>query len=136
MFKPTRSYCAKVCIYPCCPTAFCACKPSNVILTVIRVDETHVTLAPAAEMKGGIDAGPKRCRLNAFGASFTIELVDKGDQHKRFAGTTVYTSDEIEMDTSDAEDDDTPLSVLAMCIREAKENAHHRQYSRRSSSVA
>ena len=134
MFKPTRSYCAKVCIYPCCPTAFCACKPSDVVLTVIRVDETHVTLAPAAEMQGGMDAGPKRCQLDPFGASFTIKLVDNGDQHKRFAETTVYASDEIAMDASDSEDDDTPLSVLARRIKEAK--AHHRQYSRRSSSVA
>lgn len=119
MFKPTRSYCAKVCIYPCCPTAFCACKPSEVILTVIRVNEKHITLAPAPQMKGGIEAGPMRCRLDPGGASFTIDLVDKGDQHNRFAETVVCASDEIAMDEADSEDDDTPLPVLAKRIREA-----------------
>ena len=115
MFKPSASYRARVCIYPCCPTAFCACKPHTVVLTVIRVDGKHVLVAPAPQMQGGMRAGPKRCRLDHDGASFTIQLRDDGDQHKRFAATVVCASDEIAAEESDSEDD-TPLSVLARRI--------------------
>lgn len=116
MFKASASYCARVCIYPCCPTAFCACKPHEVILTVIWVDTKHILLAPAPEMEGGMRAGPKRCRLDRNGASFTISLRDGGDQHKRFAETMVYASDEIAAAESDPEDD-TPLAFLAIAKR-------------------
>ena len=72
-------------------------------------------MAPAPQMLGGMRAGPKRCRLDNDGASFTIHLRDDGDQHKRFAATVVCASDEIAAEESDSEDD-TPLSVLAMRI--------------------
>lgn len=74
-------------------------------------------------MEGGMRAGPKRCRLDHNGASFTIRLMDAGDQHKRYAETVVSASDEIATEESDPEDD-TPLAVLAMRIaKHSKDSA-------------
>lgn len=108
MFKANTRYNVKVCIYPCCPTAFCACKPAELTLTVLRKTRHHVIVAPVPEMK---TTRPKRCKLRGNGSCFDIDLVDNGDHLKRVAHSTVYASNEVA--ESDSEDDDTPLSVLA-----------------------
>lgn len=112
MFKANTKYNVKVCIYPCCPTAFCACKPAELTLTVLRKTRHHVIVAPMPEMQ---TTRPKRCKLRGNGSYFDIDLIDNGDHLKRVARSTVYASNEVP--GADSEDDDTPLSVLAERMR-------------------
>jgi len=122
-FEPSASYRANVCYYPCCSATFCACKPSVVVLTVARVTPKHVILAPSAAAKGGVDAGPQRCRLQHQGTSFDIDLIDMGDQMRRLTRTTVHACDRIMPSGDDGgasdSDDDVPLAVLAKRQRTA-----------------
>lgn len=118
-FRPAGSYRAKVCHYPCCSSSFCACRPAIVVLTVVRVTPHHVVLAPDATMKGGVDAGPRRCRLHPGGASFDIDLIDEGDQMRRLTRTTVYAWDAIMPDAASDSEDELPLSQWVSAARAA-----------------
>ena len=110
MFEAHKRYTARVIVYPCCGLNFCSCKPSRVVLTVLKVTDSNVWIKAVPEMK--VTSATKRCKLKHDGTVFEVTLQDNSDQHKRMVKTTVNHTDL----TSDDEDDHTPLSIIAQRI--------------------